>query len=303
MNGKADIPSLERPTFFSGQRLMACDLSELQRAHRERVWLHNRAFHGWGIGIGLAVTGEAGDTLVRIDEGYAVDCLGREIILTEPRSLTVPAVAGGPSGDEALFCLVAAYRDDAEQQVAERRAGVCVPEETVRLTEEPRLEWLTEEQLQEQQGLAVVLAKARVKNCQLSRPLSLAERRSARGSRQPYIATGQTVRGATAWSEWRDGGSLLGVRTRVDTSAARFQATPHYFAHLVGERYLANRTDDVGTSFVIRAIPEVCDVAPSGFMFRVLVPTDSEAALAEGRIVSMVTSGLDWHVVWMGVEA
>jgi hypothetical protein len=80
---KADIPELERVTFFPGQQLSAADLTEFERANRELRWLHNRSLHGWGIGIGLGVTGERGDGRVLIDAGYAVDGLGREIILTE----------------------------------------------------------------------------------------------------------------------------------------------------------------------------------------------------------------------------
>jgi hypothetical protein len=151
--------------------------------------------------------------------------------------------------------------------------------------------------------LAVVLAKARVKNCQLSEPLSLAERRVARGAEQPYIATGQTPRGATVWSVWQEGDSLLGILTELETSVARFQATPHYFAHLVGERYLTPAAGAPPGGSVIRAIPEVCNATPTSFTFRVLVYTDSEIALSEENILETVTATLNWHVVWLGVEA
>ena len=51
-----DIPDLERITFFAGQRLLARDLGDLQRADRELRWLHNRSLHTWGIGIGFVFT-------------------------------------------------------------------------------------------------------------------------------------------------------------------------------------------------------------------------------------------------------
>src|SRR5215831_10271735 len=139
MADQVDVPSLERITFFTGQRLTAPDLAALQRAHRELRWLHNRSLHGWGIGIGLAVTGERGDSAVKVEPGYGIDCLGREIILTEARMRTVPAVAAAPGGGEAIYYLVAVYLSDEDQEVSERRPGVCLPEGTVRLTEEPRL--------------------------------------------------------------------------------------------------------------------------------------------------------------------
>ena len=155
MAERVDIPDIERVTFFTGQRLTEKDLAALQRANRELRWLHNRSLHSWGIGIGLAVAGERGDSAVTVEPGYGVDCLGREIILTAPRTMPVPAVAHGPGGEEAVYYLVAAYQEDADQKVAERRPGVCLPEGTVRLSEEPRLEWRRPEQLQE--GFELVL--------------------------------------------------------------------------------------------------------------------------------------------------
>src|SRR5829696_7000623 len=98
MSTAQDIPELERIQFFTGQRLTAGDLSELQRANRELRWLHNRSLHGWGMGIGFGVTGERGETAVTVTPGYAIDCRGREIILTETMTLAVPAVAADDSG-------------------------------------------------------------------------------------------------------------------------------------------------------------------------------------------------------------
>ena len=132
MAERVDIPDIERVTFFTGQRLTEKDLAALQRANRELRWLHNRSLHSWGIGIGLAVAGERGDSAVTVEPGYGVDCLGREIILTAPRTMPVPAVAHGPDGGEAVYYLVAAYQEDADQKIAERRPGVCLPEGTVR---------------------------------------------------------------------------------------------------------------------------------------------------------------------------
>ena len=102
MNGN-DIPDLERITFFAGQRLLARDLGDMQRVDRELRWLHNRSLHTWGIGLGFGVAGERGDSAVTIAPGYGVDCLGREIILTEPRVKPIPAVAGDSAGKPVEF--------------------------------------------------------------------------------------------------------------------------------------------------------------------------------------------------------
>jgi hypothetical protein len=287
MAERVEIPDIERVTFFTGQRLTEKDLVALQRANRELRWLHNRSLHSRGIGIGLAVSGERGDSAVTVEPGYGVDCLGREIILTAPQTMPVPAVAHGPDGAAAVYYLVAAYQEDADQQVAERRPGVCLPEGTVRLSEEPRLEWRRPEQLQE--GVELVLAQGWIQNCQLSRPLSFAARRFARPSQQPYIAAGQTDREKTAWSPWVVSNQIVGVLTHVDTSAARFRTTPCYIAHVVGERV---KPGDIIVT--ILGFPAVADTTPVGFTLQVLRPGVDESEINFIR--------LGWHVVWMGVE-
>ncbi len=301
MSNGHDIPDLQRVTFFAGQQLTATDLAELEKAQRMRAWLHNRSLHSWGIGIGLAVTGEAGASMVEVAEGYAIDCLGREIILTESKTLPVPAVAGTPSGGEAVYYLVAGYQEDDDQAVAERRRGVCVPEGTVRLTEEPRLEWL--EAVDVDEGIDVILAKAWVKNCQLSQPLSLLERRSARPSQYPYINANQTQAqaGGTVWERWYDdNGLLVGVTTFVDTSVARFQATPWYMAHVVGERYFNSR-------FIVSQ-DAVTEATPTGFTFRAHLRASFTGDILDDFVASISSSDSDdssnlaWHVVWMGIE-
>ena len=50
-----DIPVLQRPEFFDGQRLFADDLTAAQTYHREMRWLHNRGLQQLGIIFGYAV--------------------------------------------------------------------------------------------------------------------------------------------------------------------------------------------------------------------------------------------------------
>jgi hypothetical protein len=299
MAGILDIPSLERIVFFTGQQLTAADFVALQKAHRELRWLHNRSLHNWGIGIGLAVTGERGDTTVTVSPGYGIDCLGREIILTEHRTLTVPAVASAPGGGEAIYYLTAVYVRDEDQDVAERRPGVCLPEGTVRLTEEPGLEWHQSNELNE--GRELILAQAWIQNCRLSRALSLTARRNAKPSQQPYIAAGQTVVGETAWSFWSEGGNTLGFKVAVDTSDARFRSTPRYTAHVAGDRYLAAQP------LVALALPGIVDATPVGFTLQALLPPDlgtniNPSELFEPNGLEIIQKQLGWHVVWMGIE-
>src|SRR5262245_49690929 len=92
--GSIDIPNLSRVDFFDGQRLAAGDLNDAATVQRELRWLHNRSLHSWGIGLGFAISGAQGDRQVQIGPGYALDCFGREIILTEPIAKAVPTHAG-----------------------------------------------------------------------------------------------------------------------------------------------------------------------------------------------------------------
>ena len=57
-----DLPAVERPQFFDGERLTAGDLLDAQTYERELRWLHNRCLHSWGVAVGLAVHGRRAAT-------------------------------------------------------------------------------------------------------------------------------------------------------------------------------------------------------------------------------------------------
>jgi len=298
----AAIPDLKRIRFFTGQRLTAQDTTDVQSANRELRWLHNRSLHGWGIGIGYGVTGEAGDTSVNVAPGYAIDCLGRELILTSPVVMTVPAVAGISSGTTvtpATFFITASYLGDIAQATAESRPGVCLPGGTVRLTEGPIIQW---QQLKDiRDGLNIILAEASVLNCQLNAPLDLDVRRSARPSQQPYISAGQLTPAAVTWAP-----VPTGIRTRVDTSAAKFQATPAYFAHVMGSREISipqPGAPDVEILLITAVI--IDNAAPDEFFCDVLLLSNEPGkgvVPLDPSLIPAVTKLIRWTVVWMGVE-
>jgi len=306
MSDTSPVPLLERIEFLDGQQLTAEDLTALDDSNTQLRWLHARSLHSWGIGIGFDVQGNRGDSSIAIGPGYAVDCLGREVILSSERTKTVPAVPGQTDGTEATYYLIAAYLGDADQAVAEKRPGVCVPGGTVRLTEEPLLAWRLPNELREGQDL--ILARASILNCQLSRPLSLAERRYARPSQQPYIGAGQTVTGNTNWQVWLDSkNQAIGVFTSVDTSSALFRTIPTYMAHIVGERVVVGPPGPI----VLVAFAGVVRATPDGFTMQVLLPRFGQAApnvnppklLQSGGVgIVSVIKQLNWHVVWMGTE-
>lgn len=311
-SGQADIPDLSRVTFFDGERLAAADLNEAATVQRELRWLHNRSLHNWGIALGFAVSGAKGDRQVQVAPGYALDCRGREIILTETINKAVPARAGDSQGKPITYYLVAAYPDDARLTVLERRQGECGADGAVRLQERAAIYWKAQGEQSVESGMEIVLAQARVQNCALAEALSLEQRRSARPLQQPFVAAGQTSRTATPWELWtvdNDGPVVLGLRTTVDTSSARFGTSPEYQARLDGERLVVENVDRTyildGTTFI--AAPD-----RNGFTFYVLLPRNLGVSRLplnpdflfedEGAPLLEAAERARWSVVWVGTE-
>lgn len=322
MSTNVNIPALERPAFFDGQRLTANDLTEMQNWNRELRWLHNRGLHTWGIALGLDVVGQRGDRFVTVHPGYALDCQGRELILSQPQTIAVPAVAGASNGEAVTYYVTASYAEDADLPISETRSGVCQGSGAVRRPEQPRLRWQspndTTSEGSYRSGLDIILGTVQVKNCQLAVPVSETERRNARPAHQPYIAAGQTEAGATQWIFWPNSNqdTAVGVQTTVDTSLAGFGATPNYIAHMIGNRefYEPSGTPEFpepgllldGSTFVLNP-------TPSSFICRLLLPRNLSLGpnynLNADAFFSPTSDALNrlekelmWHVVWMGVE-
>jgi hypothetical protein len=326
--GAPSEPQLTRVVYFDGQRLTASDLNAAASVQREWRWLHNRSLHNWGIGLGFAVSGKRGDRQVTIQPGYAIDCLGREIVLTQTLTKAVPA-----KGDKTICYLVAAYPDDTALTVVERRNGECDTQGAVRLQEQAAVYWKIEGEQTVADGLEVVLAQATIENCQLAAPLSLAQRRNARSTCQPYVAAGSTPAGATNWELWTsaDAGPtpsqsgveeqeiVYGVKTLVDTASARFGAVPEYQAQLTGPRLLA-LSGTQGTVFsavggqISAALLDGTGVVDgpdrTAFYFYVLMPRGFTPYVNlpvffssdQGKAALLTFVRLNWTVTWVGVE-
>lgn len=323
---------IERLQFFNGQRLFASDLQGLEAFNREMRWLHNRSLHQPGIGNGFAVYGKKGDREIKIKPGYAIDSLGREIVLTETWIEPVPPVAGEEDGKSVFYDLTVSYPDDTNLEEAETREGICLPRGVVRLREGPVLCWVRlkrddkgnlhvkDPKLQNdvKDGLKIVLARAEVLNCQLDKDLSIAERRSARPAKQPYIACG-TVK--PAWKlddNWVGKSSDTKLPTvisreltaEIKTDSAGFITTPCYSARILGSRI---RKTSQGTSseasFVVDGLLNIVEPQPTSFKISVLLiiqaltgdgSIDINFDLAQNN--SNINRLSDWEVVWMGIE-
>ncbi len=312
---QADIPDLSRVTYFDGQRLAATDLNEAATVQRELRWLHNRSLHNWGIALGFAVQGAKGDRQVVISPGYALDCQGREIILTETITKAVPARAGDSQGQPIIYYLVAAYPDDTRLTVLERRQGECDTDGAVRLQEQAAIYWKGQGDGAVESGMEIVLAQAKVQNCVLAAPLGTEQRRAARPSQQPLVAAGQTSVGDTPWEAWTltvQGDPLIvGVRVTVDTTEARFGSAPSYQARLAGERIITRVENGQTVTLLLDGTPLVSDPARQRFTFAMLLPRELQGgnlplnpdSLFDNNAADLLEIVKDrWSVVWVGVE-
>jgi hypothetical protein len=330
---------IERLQFFNGQRLFASDLQGLEAFNREMRWLHNRSLHQPGIGNGLAVYGQKGERQVSIGPGYAIDALGREIVLTETQVEPVPPVSGEHDGTSVFYDLTISYPDDSDLEVAETRDGVCLPRGVVRLREAPEFCWvrLTPGNFSPksaglakdiQDGLKIVLARVELLNCQLHQPVSIAQRRSARPAKLPYVAGG--VAEPTRWQEQPIPGLSSFVSTRelpfstfalkadIDTTAAGFLTTPFYAAHIPGPRVMTvsvegepGPTTPEATVLIVDQV-HVQDTLPERFSFFLLgivlqlstgdlgMDPTSRAIFLTEKVTERIKA--TWNVVWMGAE-
>ena len=303
---------VERQQFFNGQRLFADDLQNLEQFNREMRWLHNQSLHQPGVGSGYAVTGAKGERQVTIGAGYAIDALGREIVLTETRIEQIPPVADDGYGQPVTYDLTVAYPSDDELEESETRDGVCLPRGVVRRRESPAFCWVrlgpepdrlpVDSVLKEQltQDLRIRLARAEILNCQLYRAVSIAERRSARPAQQPYVACGRSDSDGWVVHVTNNGIELV---YEVDTSAAGFRTEPCYFAHLSGSRLFKAKA----TTLVLEGFTSVADATADGFRFSFFIPAmllqlagDADDVKAVSTAAAFEKQG--WFVEWLGVE-
>lgn len=336
-----ETPSIERQRFFDGQRLFASDLQRIEAFNREMRWLHNQSLHQPGIGNGFAVAGRKGDREVTVGPGYAIDDLGREIVLTSSRTVPVQPVAGDGNGQPQRYVLTVQYPDDEDLEEVERREGICDTRGAVRLREEPIFCWVplnpdgspARDQADILSGRKLVLAEVAVRDCKLDKDISIVQRRNARPPTQPHIACGvQDPTAWEAWNPWEDEGNPVGLelprslyqiagglQATVDTRSAGFQTVPGYFARIDGPRVFDIGQDDRKFRVVLDGQLSIVDPTATGFSVRVIVllfaanqpsvnglgaaPAEPPPELLATAEKSDLARLLkDWQVGWMGVE-
>lgn len=295
----SDVPELGRVRFFPGELLTADDLTTLYSNNQALRWLHNRTLHHWGIGFGLDVLGQRGDTSVTVNPGYAIDSLGREILLSSPLQQPIPAVPGGPGGAAATYYLVANYVQDADEpSQAQRSATACAQGGAVRLSNAPAILWKTAAQLNA--GVDVALGQVSINNCVLASQVATAVRRYANSQSAAAATAGKVQAQDIHWTAWQQAGVNFGFIAAIDTSAAKFQSTPRYMAEIIGSRTLAN------PALVVVDFVSITNVSSTGFTLQVALPALSgvanPAAITDPTGGPKLLAQLGWQVVWMGME-
>jgi hypothetical protein len=305
------LPPIHRPAFFAGEILHASELDDVVEVERSLRWLHNRVLHGWGIGLGLEVTGPRGATSVGVAPGYALDAAGRDLVLEAFVTLPVPPVASGPDGGPASYLLVLAYTED-DAAIVDVREGACDTAGAVRRHDDPTVAWRLPQAVRE--GLDVVLAAASVAGCALAEPLQTEGVRRGLGAiPSPHAAVGNVL---PAWRAWPSSAAPAGLAATIDTRDAGFGDVPVHQVTVVGERAVSATESPTGAPFVLDGHAHVD--RPGILSFDVVVPLPAGTLPATtGGIVNVnpadvvgdaglpafVRTTLAWTVQWIGVEA
>jgi len=324
-------PMLERLLFFTGQRLYASDVQAIEEHNRRMRWLHNQSLHQPGIGRGFAVTGEIGDREVTVGAGYAVDSIGREIVLTQQQVIPVPPVADDGYGNPVIYDLTVRYPGDELLEEVETRAGICLPRDAVRLREQPIFCWVeldrqslqpkdTELKDDVRNGLRTIIMRAEIQNYRLYGRISIAQRRDVRPEKGAYISAGKTKTESTNWEEIERKEVQTGVtellllKTSVDTSIAHFEVAPHYSARIEGERIVRSGEDfdyliEGVTYLLVPLIENTQKQITNGFEVYLLLPRIGSFVNPPIKFLNKdidtindILKNLDWHIVWMGIE-
>jgi hypothetical protein len=127
------LECLERPNFYCGQLLTDADLSAVVQWTRDRLSLQ-RYRDGWGVVCGLEVTcsepeGGCGcgcrtpkGSMVWINNGYAVDCCGNDLVVCEPMCVDLSSVCRPADDPCADPCWQPAKQDVQRSQTPPRSA-------------------------------------------------------------------------------------------------------------------------------------------------------------------------------------
>ena len=110
-----------RNNYFTGKLMLERDFTDEQRYHVDKLRLHHQRLHGWGVVCGLRVVADTNpacrDRYVTVEPGLAIDCCGREIVVTETvrvditRLPSYPAITAADAPPARALQLCIRYRE------------------------------------------------------------------------------------------------------------------------------------------------------------------------------------------------
>jgi hypothetical protein len=235
------LTELARVRYWQGQVLASEDLHTQLATDEELRRLHNRTVHrAYGIAVGLGAILDSG--AIQLTCGMAYDCAGRGLTLERERTVPLPASVIGP------ITLVLSYDPAAADGIA--------------------LSWVPSQQIRPNAQVAITRIVPNAGSFEIDptfRPVV------ARPQARPRLATGATVPGQTSWQPWTIDGVEIGVKVKVDTSAAGYTTTPHYFAQAVPGQPSAN--------FVPAWFTSIADPAAESFTLQLMLRRITRASL------------------------
>lgn len=297
MNNDFEIP-FDRVNYKEGQKLTARDMEDDRRREAWLRRLHTRYQHNtWGIALGLDVDKTGDNRAVQLRPGYAVDSLGRDILLAETIQVAVPTVVGPES-----YVLTLGYQEDSAFRERAEIKNVCLGSGLNLRLERPIIKWRKPNDVQF--GPHVPVTQVVIENGAIQGDTDKRVRRNAQSLVRPHIGSGVTERGRSGWREWIEGDNhQLGLELAVDTSEAGFTKIPFYFVLLHGDiPAVVNNTSNESLSrniLFLDGLRFITHVRRDGFTYRIArssqFPIDElpSAVHAEER---------EWFITWFGLE-
>lgn len=117
-----EAESFSRNNYFTGKLMVERDFTDEQRYFMEKIRLHHQRLHGSGVVCGLQIVAHdqpCDDRYVIVQPGSAVDCCGKDILVTDPEVIDLYAFP------EIQELIAAAEAPDADPD-ATHRLQLCI---------------------------------------------------------------------------------------------------------------------------------------------------------------------------------
>jgi len=123
------LQCLDRTRFFAGQLLSEADLNNDQSYWLAKNRLHNRYLNGWGVVCGMKVVCGDCDGWVTVEDGYAIDPCGNDVIVCADQNFNVlQAIQAccAPAKQQAANCSPLRYNPSPSCQDAQQEWCITI---------------------------------------------------------------------------------------------------------------------------------------------------------------------------------